>query len=100
MFFGKKKPEEQPGPPPPWVNIDKVPKRPSLVQRFDIVDFIARVTGFSRLGAKFFLIGLALALIFLSYIIFQAPRISHPLPRDAERPAIDKNATSSYIRIP
>jgi hypothetical protein len=97
MFWRKKSPSENSlqSAPPPWENIDTIPKRPSEIPKADLTEFVMHVTGFGKLFSRVILIVFALSLGFVAYIIYVSPAQTPPLPKDVNRPALDKYATSS-----
>ncbi len=97
MWFRKRKEvsKDPAGAPPPWIDIDKIPKHKVEHARFSITDFVRSVTGFGNFGTKLLILGLALSLGFISYIIFQSSDQREPPPRDVMRPAIDGLASST-----
>jgi hypothetical protein len=99
MFWRKKNQSAEPSSaPPPWENIDAVPQMHHATGRFrlNLIEFTSSVTGFSPLGTKLFLLGFAVAIGFVAYILFETSQIGPPLPPRAGRPAIDGFASTSY----
>lgn len=99
MFFSKKKPEQNTtggSVAPPWENIDKTGTKPvSLSPGFNLTDFVTMVTGFGKFGSRLFLLGLAVALGFLSYAFYMSSQQSPRLPPHVDRPAIEVKATTT-----
>lgn len=97
MFWRKKALNENPSQrvAPPWENIDTIPKRPSEIPKADLTEFVMHVTGFGKLLSRFVLIVFALSLGFVAYIIYVSPAQTPPLPKDVDRPALDRYATST-----
>jgi len=104
MFFRKKAeaPPTNTGAPPPWVNIDETSKKKISVGRFrfNLFEFTKQVTGFGIWGTRFFLLGFAIAIGFLAWIIYDAREQGPALPVDVNRPAMDARATSTPFAAP
>jgi len=104
MFFRKKNTPDQKveganSPAPPWENIDTIPKKKSIIPRFDLTDFTMHVTGYGKWGARFLLLGFAISIGFISYLLFLRSQQVAPLPRDVNRPAMDEKATTTVRSI-
>lgn len=101
MWFRKKTPVENSdgaSAPPPWENIDTVPKREHAQRmRFNLTQYVVYGTGFSPRGAKLLLFGFAVAICFIAYVIYMTSLQGPPLPRDVSRPAIDQYASTTRI---
>lgn len=97
MFWRKKSPPEnsRESAPPPWENIDTIPKRPSQIPKADLTEFVMHVTGFGKILSRLVLVVFALSLGFVAYIIYVSPAQTQPLPKDVNRSALDKYATST-----
>jgi hypothetical protein len=100
MFFSKKTPEvpKNVPPPPPWANIDAVPKRAVSRAISGLTEITMRATGFGRLGSQLLLFILSAGLAFVAYAVYlngQAPAQSPP---EMQRPAVDKYASSTRPR--
>jgi hypothetical protein len=100
MWFKKKEtPREDNSVAPPWEHIDTIPKKPSIIKRFDLVEFVMYGTGFGKWGARFLLLGFAAAILFLSYVLYVSPSHNPPLPPEVDRPALDQYASSTPFII-
>lgn len=95
MFFSRK-PKIIPkiSAPPPWENIDAVPKK-IVSTAFSLVMFTVRVTGFSLMGARILLLAFSAAFLFVAYALYINMQQPFPTPPHAERAAIDSAATTS-----
>jgi hypothetical protein len=104
MFFKKKKPESAgPGtPPPPWANIDETSKKKASTERvrLNIAQFLQEITGFSRRGTNIFILGCAIAIGFVAYIVYFTLHQPPTPPPDVSRPAMDARALPAKLPAP
>src|SRR6185503_3980863 len=98
--FSKKteEPKKDTNAPPPWVGIDNIPKKPAIERlAFDLADFTSTVTGFKRWQSQLMIFGAAVLLGFTAYAFYLHHESANPLPPDAQRPAMDKYASSTQL---
>jgi hypothetical protein len=99
-----KKPDAVPensAPPPPWENIDKTKVSKSTGKfRFNLMEFIEQATGFGKFGTRLLMLGLAIALGFVAYIVYFTAHQGLPPPPDVNRPAMDKFASTTRLTYP
>ncbi len=100
MFWSKKTEIPKIDPPPPWANIDNVPRlqHDQARVRLNIVKWTQAVTGFGIWPTRFLLLLLSAAIAFAGYAYYFTAHTPPPLPRQVNRPAMDKYA-STTIRL-